>query len=205
VLRRNGNVSGTVTAPPEPAPLPYCRFVYSSLIDWYKVADTKGQLLLTLNGVFITLLSGIILLAPQDLLERKRDFGTWTWTLLATTSLATLISVLCAIVCLHSQLSDANLKKLTKRFSEPQGSARDYRPVVTFWFGTLAQLDRKVSQELLESADGDFEVAALIDEIQLLAPNVLRKHRWTNRGWVAGGVALILLLSCTISVIVDTT
>lgn len=30
--------------------LAYCRGVYASTLDWYKVADSKGQLLLTLNA-----------------------------------------------------------------------------------------------------------------------------------------------------------
>lgn len=43
----------------QPGALAYSRSVYSSMIDWYKLADTKAQLLLTLNGIYPTVLSSI--------------------------------------------------------------------------------------------------------------------------------------------------
>jgi hypothetical protein len=35
----------------------------------------------------------------------------------------------------------------------------------------------------------------------LLAPNVLAKHRWVNRGWVAAGTNLLLLLAGAVSIV----
>ena len=49
-----------------------------------------------------------------------------------------------------------------------------------------------------------FELAALTEEIFLLAPNVLAKHRWVNRGWVAAGTSLVLLLAAAVSVVIAT-
>lgn len=42
-----------------PGSLALSREIYASALDWYKVADSKGQLLLTLNGVYITALSSV--------------------------------------------------------------------------------------------------------------------------------------------------
>jgi hypothetical protein len=195
----------TTDSAPPPGALTYSRGVYKSLIDWYKVADAKGQLLLTLNGIYITVLSSIVLISPQALLNRKANLPLVTWLFLGGAALATVISVLSAIGCLHSRLSDADLDKSRDRFIEPNSRGPDrYRPAVTFWFGTIARLDHSIGLEMLRSADETFELAALTEEVFLLAPNVLAKHRWVNRGWVAAGASLLLLLAGVVSIVIAT-
>jgi hypothetical protein len=200
--RRDTRIVTTDPAPP-PGALTYSRGVYASLIAWYKVADAKGQLLLTLNGIYITVLSSIVLVSPQDLLNRKMSLPPVAWLFLGGAALATVISILSAIGCLRSRLSDARLDKIRDLFieSSPGGPDR-YRPAVTFWFGTIARLDRDIGLKMLRSVDETFELAALTEEIFLLAPNVLAKHRWVNRGWVAAGANLLLLLAGVVGIIV---
>jgi hypothetical protein len=38
--------------------LDYLRHLYADLLGWYRSADTKGQILLTVNGVLVTVLAG---------------------------------------------------------------------------------------------------------------------------------------------------
>jgi hypothetical protein len=71
-------------------------------------------------------------------------------------------------------------------------------PVATYWFGTIARLDPRIGVPMLRSASEAFELAALTEEIFLLAPNVLAKHRWVNKGWAAAGASLLLLLAATV-------
>ena len=189
-------------SPFQPGALAYSRSVYSSMIDWYKVADTKGQLLLTLNGIYITVLSSVAIASPHNLVNRKAHLMPATWVFLAGAAAATAISVLSAIFCLRSRLSNARLDKRLDLFVEPNSVGPNrYRPAVTFWFGTIARLDPRVGQTMLQSADETFELVALTEEIFLLAPNVLEKHRWVNRGWVAAGASLLLLLAAAVSAI----
>jgi hypothetical protein len=54
---------------------------------------------------------------------------------------------------------------------------------------------------MLRSASEAFELAALTEEIFLLAPDVLAKHRWVNKGWAAAGASLLLLLAATVTAI----
>jgi hypothetical protein len=42
---------------------------------------------------------------------------------------------------------------------------------------------------MLQSADEAFELSAITEDLFLLASNVLAKHRWVNKGWVAQGLA----------------
>lgn len=185
-----------------PGALAYSRSVYSSMMDWYKVADAKGQLLLTLNGIYITVLSSIAIASPHNLVNHKAPLTPATWVLLAGAAAATAISILSAIGCLRSRLSNARLDKILDLFVDPnsEGSIR-YRPAVTFWFGTIARLDPNVGLPMLQSANETFELVALTEEIFLEAPNVLAKHRWVNRGWLAAGTSLLLLLAAAVSAI----
>lgn len=193
---------GMATDPPA---LTYSRSIYASVLDWYKVADTKGQLLLTLNGIYITVLSSIVIISPKDLVNRKASLTPVTWLFLGGAAAATIVSILSAIACLHSRLSNSKLDKTRDDFLKTDSAARDtYRPAVTFWFGTIARMDQRIGMEMLQSADEAFELAALTEEIFLLARNVLTKHRWVNRGWIAAGASLLLLLTGAVSVVIST-
>jgi hypothetical protein len=44
--------------------LEYARRLYLNLLDWYRIADFKGQLLLTLNGAFVTIMTGFVWASP---------------------------------------------------------------------------------------------------------------------------------------------
>src|SRR5580692_6973729 len=84
----------------------------------------------------------------------------------------------------QAMAADKYLGRLTDR--DP-AAASPYHPAATYWFCTIARLDPRIGVPMLRSADEAFELAALTAEIFLLAPNVLAKHRWVNKGWAAAG------------------
>ena len=114
-----------------------------------------------------------------------------------------MVSVISAIGCLHSRLSNSKLEA-HKALFVTQENPIEYRPAVTFWFGTLASLDLETGRTMLRSAGPDFELDAISEEILLLAPNVLAKHRWVNRGCLAAGIAILLVLLSAISIVIET-
>ena len=66
---------------PEPAPIPaptagveYARRMYDRVIDWYKVAESKAQLILTVNGVFVSVAFGVSAGASALLTSRTDAF-----------------------------------------------------------------------------------------------------------------------------------
>src|SRR4051812_28210859 len=61
----------------------YARRVYDRVMDWYKVAETKAQLVLTVNGVFITIGFGIVSAKPDGVSVPTRTVGPETWGFLA--------------------------------------------------------------------------------------------------------------------------
>lgn len=189
---KNSEAAGTKDA------LNYCRTVYESTLDWYKVADQKGQLLLTLNGIFVTLVAGAVLRAPSDLASLKRDQEPLTWLLVLAAAAGVGFSILCAILCLRSRLSNAYINRDRSTFMELD----KYRPVATFWFGTLAQMPKETGEEMLRKATLEFQLEATCQEILLLSGNVLNKHRWANRGWLSAGLALIMVVMASTSIVV---
>ncbi len=188
-----------------PGALAFSRGVYASTLDWYKVADSKGQLLLTLNGIYITVLSSVVITSSQKLVKLHTSLPPATWFLLAGAAVATAISILMAIACLYSRLSNARLAEIKKSFTEQdsQGHVR-YQPAALYWFGTIARMDRGIGLKMLRSADEAFELSAITADLFLLADRVLAKHRWVNWGWVAAGASLLLLLAAAVSAVIAT-
>src|SRR5262249_8462764 len=182
-----------------PGALAFSRGVYTSTLDWYKVADSKGQLLLALNGVYITVLSSVTIASSQNMVKLHTKLPPVTWILLAGAAAATAISILMAIACLYSRLSDARLDESLKE-ADPEGGVR-YRPAALYWFGTIARVadvDPGAGLTMLRSADEAFELKAVTEDLFLLATRVLAKHRYVNKGWVAAGASLLLLLAAAV-------
>jgi hypothetical protein len=151
-------------------------------------------LLLTLNGVYLTVLSSVTIASSQNLAKLHTSLPPATWFLLAGAAVATAISILMAIACLYSRLA-MRLDEIRDSFTErdTQGNLR-YRPAALYWFGTIARVNHDIGLKTLQSADEAFELSAITEDLFLLASKVLAKHRWVNKGWVAAGASLLLLL-----------
>jgi hypothetical protein len=113
---RPTEASGPGGEPAGPA-LEYARRLYANVLDWYKLADTKAQLLLTIDGAFITIIAGAIFGNPEATSDRARQFGPETWVLLAVSALALLASVACAALCLWSRtgLGETSIRRVMRR------------------------------------------------------------------------------------------
>ncbi|MET3934831.1 Pycsar system effector family protein [Arthrobacter sp. OAP107] len=177
--------------------LSYCRQIYASTLDWYKVADQKGQLLLTLNGVLVTVSANAILRSASDVEKMRQVQSQLTWVLTLSAAATIGFSIVCAMLCLRSRLSNARIDRYLSDFK----IGEKYQPVATFWFGTLAHMPEKVGVDMLQNATSQFELEATSREIMLLSQNVLRKHRWVNLGWLSAGAGLLLLISAMTSIV----
>jgi hypothetical protein len=169
-----------VTAPDPVENLGFLRALHDDAMAWYRGAESKGQILLTVDGVIITVLAGIVFGDPAEVGARIDAFGPLTRALLGTTAAALLGSLLAAAMCLRSRL-------------QPVGSAE---PVAAnaWWFGSLARMDPGQAVDLLQAADLRFEREALAAQLPVLSRNVLAKHRWANAGWALTAAALACLV-----------
>ena len=167
--------------------LEFTRNLYERTIDWYKNADSKAQIILTLNGALISFLAASIFKNPDELLKIIRKFNGFTWFCLFAMCVCIAGSVAFAIKCLWSRISTS------ARRADAENTDQSILDEMAF-FGTIRRLDpddfRKQLPEMNESA----EIKALGTQIYLLSRNVYEKHLAVNLSFVLIGGGLIFFL-----------
>ncbi|GAA1955751.1 hypothetical protein GCM10009798_13740 [Nocardioides panacihumi] len=185
------------------AALDYLRNCYAAALDWYKVADSKAQLIVTLNGLIVTVVTGTAFASPDELHRRLDGASHLALSALVVAAACVVAALVCAVLCLFSRLDDRSLRRL--HGFDADGRPNPLTPQVAWWFGMIATLSTgraaegaeraKVMSDYLMTADDEFEVEALASQIVVLSQNTLGKHRWVDRGWlatVAGLIAIVL-------------
>lgn len=200
--------------------LAYLRTLYADVLKWYGVADSKAQVILTLNGVLIAFSSSNLLGG------REASWSGWVLALPWGAALCLASALYFAIDALHSNLLEAQLRAAGRDVDvdgpDPASA------VNAWWFGHLATMSRTADEarttsrrdslvmylpmrlgmlpppprgahlrdvdSMLLGIDSAEERRVLSAEIVALSVHVLEKHRSVNRGWVASGLALILIL-----------
>ena len=185
------------TPPPEEmdAAVEYARRLFESVMEWYGSADTKAQVVLTIDGAFLAFLTGSIFAEPADLAPILSRFTPAIWLLLALMSLCLTGSIACALLALWSRLhtpasTDRKLASLGVRTAD----ASTYAPEAAWFFQLVRRLDREQFARRLATVDRAFEVRALAAQIHALSANVAKKHFWVNCGFVLAGCSLVLFL-----------
>jgi hypothetical protein len=174
--------------------------LYNGIVAWYEHAERKAQLILTLDGVFVSFLSASAFKKSADLRATTSHFGPETWVLLGLMAASLVVSIASAVVALRSRLySRAELEHYLARHRVDTTTEATYGPAVTWFFQHLAELDPGVLAGVLRRADTDFVVRSLVASVVPLAQNVVRKHRWVNRGFFFAGMVLIFFLGAAVS------
>lgn len=184
--------------------LEYSQRLYERVIDWYKNADSKAQITLTLNGVFVAFLTSSIFKNPNEVFGIINKFSALTWIWLSLMCLFLVGSIVCALVCLWSRIAfhpkrDARLIKAIEN-AEKTG---EYSPDVMLFFKTIAMLDGEKFLQQLAKIDKQFEIKALGSQIYLLSKRVYMKHRLVNYSFALVGAALIFFLLGAVSYLLN--
>ena len=80
------------------------RNIYQEARDWYKVAETKAQILLALDGAAITAISAAVFGKPGEVKAFVAELPWQSTAALCLSALAFVASVFCAVVCVWSRL-----------------------------------------------------------------------------------------------------
>lgn len=184
--------------------LDYSRRLYGNILDWYKNADTKAQILLTLAGVFLSFLTSTAFTNKDNLGSILGLFGLETWILLSCMTVFLIATIVSALLCLRSRT--AIPKEIVEHLHDIVGDRADKDrqwPETMWFFGIIAQLkDRKRFQSRLHEFTEEDELCALSSQIFLLSKNVLEKHKWVNRGFMLITLTLLAFLLSGISYVV---
>jgi hypothetical protein len=175
--------------------LDYSRRLYEMIIDWYKNADSKAQIILTLNGAFVAFLTSSIFKNPDELLKLTNKFSGFTWLFLSLMCVCLVGSIVCALTCLWSRIAfSAERDEMILSEIENLKEAGEYSPNLMLFFKTIAMLDAEKFQTQLTKIDTEFEIKALASQIYLLSKRVYAKHLLVNYGFASVGGALIFFL-----------
>jgi hypothetical protein len=178
----------------------YARQLYGDVLGWYRSAENKAQIVLTLDGLIVSFLTSSLITNVGDVRAATQEFGLETWALLAVMSTLFLLSVMSAVQCLRSRTySEEELSKLFAREGVDPQTRETYRPEVMWFFQMLGQLNRDLLEARLLEIETDFEVRARVSQIYYLSRNVTEKHRWVNRAFVFTGSSLSALLLAAVS------
>lgn len=184
--------------------LDYSRFVYTNVLDWYRNADLKAQIILTLDGAFVAFLTASLFKVPDDAAKITQRFTGYTWFFLTLMCLCLAASIVSALLCLWSRVflltkRDKILIREKTRISE---GVHPYSPNVMLFFKTINWLDHDSFQEQLTTADTEFQIRALASQIYLLSRRTYVKHVLVNCGFMLAGASFILFLAGGMSYLV---
>ncbi|MEO6630585.1 MAG: Pycsar system effector family protein [Mucilaginibacter sp.] len=168
--------------------LAYCRNVYQQTLDWYKSAETKAQIILTLNGVFIGFLGSNVLL--QKRAQGNSIFADLWIVLIGLVLIGIIFSVIFSVLCLKSRL-----RKRERKFNvADKNDLTKYRSDMLFFFEGVKQLDPGLFAEKLQGLTPKEEIEILSYDIVNLAKNVSRKHRYVNNSFLLFGISLLFFV-----------
>lgn len=178
----------------------YARRLFEIVTNWYNNADSKAQIILALDGAFLTFLTSSILESSDGISKIIGRFGLDTWLFLILMCLCLMGSIISALLCLLSRIFLLPKRdSILKQERENIKTAEIYSPNVMLFFHTISWLDHDKFQKQLGTVDNEFEIKALASQIYHLSKRVSTKHKAVNFGFVFTGASLILFLAVGIS------
>jgi hypothetical protein len=180
-------------------PLEYTRHLYANVLEWYRNADSKAQLILTIDSIFLSFLSNFLFGMPDKLITKTSQLNFLTWLFLTTMCMSLAASIISSIVCLWSRLDNESAKKFLSHHGAFNHDERIYSPEVMWFFHHISNLNQKEFMSRINTINSNFETKALSSQIYILSSSILYKHRWVNRGFLFSGLCLISFLLVGIS------
>jgi ABC-type uncharacterized transport system fused permease/ATPase subunit len=180
--------------------LKYAQGLYKDVLDWYRSAESKAQVLLAIDGTFLAFLTGSIFTEPDKI---KRTIGWETWFLLGLMSLFLVCSIISALLCLWSRIDLLAIHIKMPNDEKPDTSkVETYESDVMWFFQKISYLKKDRFLSSILKVDKYFTIQALANESFVLSKNVSKKHFWVDLGFFFIVITLILFLSAGISYLV---
>ena len=180
--------------------LNYTRRLYDNVLDWYKSADSKAQVILAIDGGFIAFVSSTVFVNPGDLKIILGAFSPITWSALAIMIISLVGSIGASIYCLWSRIySEKEIRKFiddeVEKASVTSNESGGYPPSVSYFFQFIEHLDLEIFGSTIRKVDSQFELKALTSQIHILSGNVRDKHFAVNMGFALTSLSLIMFFA----------
>ncbi len=167
-----------------PADLAYARRLWEQAVTWYRNADTKAQIILTLTGTLIGFVSALVFGTDTD--DLVAAFSAITWISVTVFAVAAVLALVAAIRVLVPQTV---LKRVRDR-QVPSGKL----PALWLWrFDLIAAQNEAHFEAGLADLDATRETAALAAHAHQLATSGIAKHRLVAFGFLFLAIAVLAL------------
>lgn len=188
----HGEVQETDTCPE------FVRGVYQNVVHWYNSAESKAQLILTLDGVFLAFVaSGLV-----QSTELIRNPHWLTASLLGLMVLCLGISISFGIACVWSRIySPEHLRDLIQKEGVDISDYKTYKPTVCWFFQMINELKKDEFSKRMKEISPVFEIEALASQVFILSGNVRKKHRYVNYSFVFAGATLLFFALSAASIV----
>lgn len=181
----------------------FARDVYASVLGWYESADRKAQLILTIDGVFLSFLTGTLLSSPEEVADIVGRFRFDTWAFLGVMTGSLIASLIAALLVLVSRLyTPQELQAELDRLGVDPDDGATFGPEVLWFFQVIAELNPAAVEQRLATADREFATRAMTAQVVRLAPRVRAKHRLVNLGFLLVVVTLVCFLAAGVSYVI---
>lgn len=175
--------------------------LYSDTRAWYDNADTKAQVILTLDGAFIAFLTATIFRVPNDIAAILAHFGWDTWLLLALMAVTLVGSIGSASGSLWSRVD--LLAGMRARWFAAGKAPNRPSPEDMWFFRGISRMAKTTFMVELGTVDRQMELEAVSANVFNLSRNVTKKHRWVNIGFVLTGMTLLLFLGAGVTYLLN--
>jgi hypothetical protein len=172
--------------------LEYSRRLYDNVLFWNASAERKAQVILTIDAVFLSVLSASLTSNAGQLRGTVKAFTPLTWTFLALMLIFLVGSLMSVVWVMHS---------IPKTPPLPEG----YVPERMWFFKLIATLpdrDRFRAEIHRQAGDESFEIDALLSQVHIISELVSRRHRWVNYAFASTATALLMFAAATASYLV---
>jgi len=178
----------------------YVRRLYENVLDWYKSAENKAQIIVTLDGIFVTFVT-TSMFDSKNIGVAQLPLITLGFLGLMIVSLA--ISLYHAISCLWSRTyTPDELAEALRQAGVNISDYQTYKPSTSWFFQMINALDREQFEKRVHHLEQGFEVDALASQIYLLSANVSKKHTHVNFGFAFGALTFLLFVLSGVSYLI---
>jgi hypothetical protein len=175
--------------------LDYARDLYKLILDWYKNADLKAQVLLTLDGVFLSFLTASIFTKPEEVLKLFAAFTTTIWLFLLAMCACLTASIFSALSCLWSRLYlPPRIPSVLHKQGIQPSEGKTYPPRALGFFQFIGHFQEDQFRERLKTLDHEEEMEILAFQLIEVSKNVTKKHFWVDCGFFTASLSLIFFL-----------
>jgi hypothetical protein len=161
----------------------YARTEYSLVLKWYQSAESKAQIMLTVNGALITVVAKVVFdKTAKDVASMRASYSSSTWALLAVTLLCLVGSIWLCVRCLWSRV-----------YRSAEMVPSDRRPTLIGslgFFQKYAALDVSELHRMMADISADDELKVICFQLVNLGQRVTKKHRLVNFAFLSTLIGL---------------